>query len=352
MAPSPKQPPPNPDASRHFDVNMYLAGIIPCPFCFIPFEIADKNLDIHPCPYCGKSVFIPRKIHDYVLYQEIGKGGVGRVFKAAKLTGSARFAVKLARTGVSPEAARHHPLLREAEAGRALGTHPNIIEIIDFGICGDDVYLVSPFVEGTRLDQIIRMNVRFGERRGLEILRQLLDAELHIAAKGYLYRDVKPENILVEPSGNVRLLDYGICIPNAQAMAPPEIPSDEFEGSPYYIPPERIRGLPENQSSEIYSLGMLLFHMLNGKPYWTSTARELILHEHLLPDREPVSARLACSRETCAMIDRMIAADPANRHPSLALLLDELSEALDLSSKTPTVLLRRSEILRRPRSQG
>ena len=272
MAPSQHHPRTPYDVSQHFDVNMYLAGIIPCPFCLLPFEITDKKLASHPCPYCGKSVFIPRKIHGYVLYRELGKGGVGRVFKAAKQGELARFAVKLARADVETEIAQHHPLLREAEAGRALGTHPNIIEIIDFGICGGDVYLVSPFVEGTRLDQIIQMNVQFGERRGLEILRQLLDAEMHIAKQGYLYRDIKPENILVEPSGNVRLLDYGICIPNSQAMAPPEIPPDEFEGSRYYIPPERIRGLPENESSEIYSLGMLLFHMLNGKPYWTLMA--------------------------------------------------------------------------------
>jgi serine/threonine protein kinase len=317
-------------------------------------DLKDKKLNIHPCTNCGKAVFYPRKIHEYVLYRELGQGGVGRVFKAAKLTGAARFAVKLARGGGLPATpTKHHPLLREAEAGRALGVHPHLIEIIDFGICGGDVYLVSPFVEGTRLDQIIRMNVRFGERRSLEILRQLLDAELHIVGKGYLYRDIKPENILIEPSGGVRLLDYGLCIPQSQAISPPEIPPDEFEGSPYYIPPERIRGLPESEVSEIYSLGMLLFHMLNGKPYGASTSHEAILQEHLLPNRDPVSTRLTtCSRETCAMIDRMIAADPAARHPSLDLLLKELSENLDLSSKTPTVLLRRSEILRRPRSGG
>lgn len=339
------------DAVRHFDVNMYLAGIVPCPSCLLPVEIAGRNLDVLGCPYCGKPLFMPRKIHDYVLYRELGKGGVGRVFNAARIGSEERYAIKLARKDADdPAEARLHPLLREAEAGRALGSHPNIVEIVDFGICGGDVYLVSPFIAGFRLDQLIQAHARFGETRTLELARQLLRAEIHICGRGYLYRDLKPENILIEPSGKVRLLDYGICIPMNQAMNPPAIPLDEFEGSPCYLPPERILGQPESEASEIYSLGMLLLHMLTGRAWGEGMPRDEILREHLRPG--PRSAGAGSERlrpEVRALIERMIAFEPGERPGFLAPLLDEVDELLEAMSRTPTVLLRRSDILRPPK---
>jgi len=334
----------------HFDLNMYLAGIVPCPGCLLPVEIAGRNLDVLPCPYCGRPMFMPRKIRNYVLYRELGKGGVGRVFKAALIGSEQRFAVKLARKHAGRTGTGElHPLLREAEAGRALGRHPNIVEIIDFGICGGDVYLVSPFVDGFRLDQLVQAQARFGETRSLELARQLLRAEIHICAHGYLYRDLKPENILIGPDGNARLLDYGLCIPLSQAMNPPELPHDEFEGSPCYLPPERILGQAEGEPSEVYSLGMLLLHLLTGRAWGEGMAQEEILREHLRPGPRtlgPGSERLR--PDVRSLVERMIALEPSARPASLVRLLAEVEDLLEDLSRTPTVRLRRSEILRPP----
>jgi len=189
------------------------------------------------------------------------------------------------------------------------------------------------------------------ERKALHIISQIIEAEIHILNKGYLYRDLKPENIIVEKNGNAKLFDYGLTIRKGQAYSLKKgADDDDIEGSPYYIPPERVLGTPESESSEIYSMGMMLFHMLKGQPYFsTKTEIEEIIRSHVREFRSlTVAPQLKhCSAKTVRLVDKMIARIPSLRYQNFELLKREVSDILSLVSAIPTVVLKRKEILRK-----
>ncbi|MFZ2656454.1 MAG: serine/threonine-protein kinase [Victivallales bacterium] len=340
-----------------FNIDMWQSGIVICPKCTMPIESREKILGVHPCPNCQFPVFFPCKMKDYVLYSTLGTGGLGRVFLAMKVSEPGRkYAVKVSNHAFTGDEYSLRILLREANTGLDIGRHPNIVEILDVDMVGNLVFVVLPLVEGMRLDRLISHSGFLSERKSLHLVSQIIEAEIHISSKGFLYRDLKPENIIVDKVGNARLFDYGLTIKKeAAGMAGKLEYSDDIEGSPYYIPPERILGLPENESSEIYSMGMMLYHMLKGQPYFSTVPEiEQIVRSHVLELKgiSVADEMKRCTTGTIRLVDRMITRMPSMRYQTFDELRIDVRDILSEVATTKTIKLKKSDLFKDGNSPG
>ncbi|MBN1864991.1 MAG: serine/threonine protein kinase [Victivallales bacterium] len=297
------------------DLDLLNGNCYECDFCQSVHSLIDAvPLSVTKCSNCGASNFIPYLLKHYWLYKPLGGGGMGAVYKAVHHSNPKwEFAVK-----VLPRKKKNDPhlieaLLREASIGKKFGRHPHLVEVADYGKYNDEHFAALEFTYGRRLDQIIDQGDPINQKYVLLWALQLLSAEQRIWESGYLYRDMKPQNIMIDPKGNAVLFDYGLCQAIEQSNDPS---SDMVDGSPLYMPPERIVGMTENKSSEIYSIGMVLFHALTRKTYYTSTGAYELAKKHVASLRiSSVATRLPVSVNPliAPLLDKMVARVPAQR---------------------------------------
>jgi len=193
----------------------------------------------------------------FELIRQVGKGGFGTVWEArdTKLKRTVAFkAIRGHVRSVSDERA-----LAEAEAAAHL-THPNVVTLHDIGHCEHGTYLVMEFLTGRSLREVVRdgpLSPEVATRIGAQVARGLA----HAHGKGVLHRDLTASNVFACDGGTVKLLDLGL----ARDLGGEGSPADDLGGTPGYVPPERLRGEPEDARSDLYGLGALLHLMLTGK---------------------------------------------------------------------------------------
>lgn len=262
-------------------LNSLMDGVLPCNHCGIEIDIDSCiGLSIERCPNCNTPIFIPLRIKDYWLYKPLGGGGMGSVYQAFHATNfDAEYAVK-----VLPRKRKHEQflidsLMLESEIAWSFGDHQHLNKAIDHGYADDEYFSVFEYLDGIRLDQIIESPVRRQDKQIVLWGLQILSALQHMYDKGYLFRDLKPQNIIIDNQGNVKLFDFGLAMTIHDSL---HLSQDQIQGSPYYLPPERIVGAGESQYSEIYSLGMVLFHILAQKPYYSANDIKELVSKHVV----------------------------------------------------------------------
>lgn len=271
-------------------------------------------LEMGRCPSCNSPNFIPKKIAKFWLFYPLGGGGMGAVYKAYHTDyPDSLFAVKILPRGQKENPALIDGLKKEAQVITDLGEHPCIVNGVEAGFEDGEHYLASEFIDGERLDKRIERLGKLPEFEVLLIALRLLSAEAHVYNRGYLFRDLKPENVLITEKNGAYMYDYGICMPIEEALY---VGGDIVEGSPFYMPPERLSGSGEGPHSEIYSLGMLLYHTLVGKTYFSANelkelARQLMRKVRLTN----VQGKMRSIRPDIATIlDKMIKREPKERY--------------------------------------
>lgn len=298
------------------DLDLLNGHCYECDFCNSIHSLINQTpLSLVKCPECGASNFIPYLIKHYWLYKPLGGGGMGSVYKAIYWDNPEwEFAVKVLPREKKDEQHLIDALLNEAAIGKCFGRHPHLVAVADYGKYNDEYFAALEFTAGKRLDQIIEMQDQINQKYVLLWALQLLSAEQRIWDSGYLYRDMKPQNIMINKSGNAVLFDYGLCVKIEESHDPN---SETVDGSPLYMPPERIVGMPENMSSEIYSIGMVLFHALTRKTYYTSTGAYELAKKHVTSLRmSSVATKLPVSVNPlmAPLLDKMVARIPAQRY--------------------------------------
>jgi len=282
-------------------------------------------LSFAACQHCGAPNFIPYFIKNYWLYKPLGGGGMGSVYKAIFFNNPKwEFAVK-----ILPREKVDHPhliesLMNEAEIGHRFGRHPHLVAVADYGKYNNEYFAALEFSDGRRLDQIIEESESINQKFILLWALQLLSAEQRIWDSGFLYRDMKPQNIMIDNDGNAVLFDYGLCIDKNATI---DLDSDMVDGSPLYMPPERIVGMPENMSSEIYSIGMVMYHALSKKTYYTATGAYELAKKHVTSLRvSSVGNRLpnSVNSKIVPILDKMIARLPSMRYQTFKELATDL----------------------------
>ena len=273
----------------------------------------NEPLSTFACPHCGAGVTAPHNMNGYWLFHPVGGGGMGMVYQAWREDDRENvYAIK-----ILPREQRDNPTLMEAlqrEFGiiSSLSEHPCIVNAIETGQTPDgELFLAMPYIEGDRLDERVKRDGRLPEREVVLLGLRILAGEAHIFNHGYLFRDLKPENVMVTPDQGAMLFDYGICMTLDEARRDP---GDMIQGSPIYFPPERLTGEGEGANSEIYSLGMVLYHCLAGQPYFTSTEINTIARQHIRSTRLSDTKMQSISPYFAAVIEKMIRREPRERY--------------------------------------
>lgn len=234
----------------------------------------------------------------YKLESQIGSGGFGVVYRATNLLIQREVAIKIFQPKGTIKESDLEQFQQEAISSCRV-QHPNAISILDFGITDDGLpYLVMELLKGHNLKEELTEKIRFSLTRAIEIIIPICDVLAEVHAKGIVHRDIKPENIFLHKETTneiVKVLDFGIAKlaeeEDASAMTE-ATPYGKLLGTPTYMAPERLSGLPYDGRADIYSLGIMLHQMLCGEvPFRVSEGQSWLTLIDLHRNNPPKSLR-------------------------------------------------------------
>ncbi|MEV4824167.1 serine/threonine-protein kinase [Micromonospora sp. NPDC049274] len=272
----------------------------------------------------------------YQLEQRIGVGGMSEVWRAHDRVLDRPVAVKL----ISPGPEGHHDTvdrIRTEARSAARLVHPNVASVHDFGTSStlpgrQAPYIVMELAEGETLAAHLRagpLDWRISVRVCAEVAAALSAAH----ASGIVHRDVKPANVMLTPAG-VKVLDFGIATP---AGAADPMPDGMVLGTPAYLAPEQLDGVPATPAADMYALGVLLYYSLTSRlPYLATNAAELLTERRTRPP-QPLPEIDGLPPEVSELCRSCLADDPAERPTSLVAAL-LLAEAVDARVYVPMTI--------------
>ena len=271
------------------------------------------------------SVQQPYILGPFQLQKRLG-GVMGIVFKATDTRTGQTVAVKILPKNLAQDPTFVERFKREVLAASSL-SHPNIISVWDSGVINKVFYLAMEYVDGETLIRRMHREKIVPEREALTIGLGVTRALEHAHAQGVLHRDVKPENIMISSTGQVKLADLGLALFLNDTL---RITSEGIAvGTPHYISPEEARALRQtDQRSDLYSLGATLFHVVSGRlPYEGENGSEVMKRHVFEATPNPQDVNPAISNDTAGMIVKLMAKDPKQRYQSateLAAVLEYL----------------------------
>jgi Protein kinase domain len=273
------------------------------------------------CVTSGLHAMMGERLGRWILSREIGRGGMGRVHLAQELVTGRQAALKILAPDLAQDAGFLQRFEREIETLAKL-THPNIVQFYDAGHDEGHYWYAMEFVEGRGLDDLIEHRGRFPWRDTIDVAFQICPALKHVHDHGIVHRDLKPSNILVREDGVLKLTDFGI----AKVFSGTSLTkTGGVVGSAEYISPEQAAGKPSTKRSDIYSLGVILYQMLTGKPPFEGDTFLDLLHKHRYAQFDRVR-RIApeVPHDLDDLIGRMLDKDPAQRPPDCLVLHKQL----------------------------
>ncbi len=273
-----------------------------------------RNVDLRPgVRFAGR----------YSIVSVLGSGGMGVVYKARDLELDDVVALKTLRPSALLDGEQLERLKSELKLARKI-THPNILRTFDFGEHEGTPYLSMEYVRGLTLRQLIQQSGRVPYSAALRIARQLCAGLRAAHEVGVLHRDIKPENLILEASGNAKLMDFGIARP-IRRSGPGQTEAGTYVGTPHYSSPEQLSGKDVDHRTDIYAVGVLLSEMFSGGlPYAGSSTVELYMAQMQGEARPPSMFWPEIPAALEALILRCIAREPEQRYPDVATLIADL----------------------------
>ena len=267
------------------------------------------------------------RIGKYRIVERIGQGAMGEVFKAHDPLLNRFVAIKTISPALASDPEFRQRFQREAQSAAQLN-HPNIVTIYDFG--NDEAgltYMAMELVEGLDLRESIRRRALGPLLRRLDLMVQLCDGLGFAHARGVVHRDLKPANIHVQPSGQVKILDFGLARLASSEMTK----TGTVMGTPHYMSPEQVRGQKADARSDVFSLGAVCYEMIAGtRPFDGRTVPE-VLQALVERDATPLRAKAPDTPQSVsAVIERALSRDPAARFADAA----EMGRALAAAQKS------------------
>ncbi|MFM8494570.1 MAG: serine/threonine-protein kinase [Planctomycetia bacterium] len=267
---------------------------------------------------------IPEQLGSLTLVRQLGSGRHCQVWEAVDSATGDRVAVKV----VVPEMARdagQRRLLRHERAVAAALDHPAIVRIGNFSEAGGLPHLVMELFPHANLKRQIADGTDTIAPRLHRIVTQVAWALDHMHGRGWVHRDVKPDNVLAAADGEAKLIDFAIAARRPGFIGRVWPGRRPVQGTPSYISPEQIRGLPADPRSDIYSLGCTLFELLAGMPPYSAATSEELLHKHLAATPPAVeSFNRNATTSVSRLIRQMLAKRPADRPASMKDVLQQV----------------------------
>jgi tRNA A-37 threonylcarbamoyl transferase component Bud32 len=289
----------------------------------------------------------PRQLGRFHVLEQLGQGGMGRVFLAEDPDLGRRVAIKLLHERVELESRGRARLEREARALAAL-SHPNVVHVYEIGAHEGHVFVAMERVPG----QSLKVWLSERPRSWREIVEMFCAAGDGLAAAhkaGIVHRDFKPDNVLVDPEGRPRVVDFGLATPSAADDTSGDAEQAEVQldgltatgtvmGTPAYMSPEQHTGGPPDARSDQFSFCVALFEALFGVRPFRGATLDLLRHAVVRgrispPPSKPIPRRVVLA------VRRGLAPEPRDRHASMPELLAELREAVATSWRRPAILI-------------
>ena len=213
----------------------------------------------------------------YELLEIIGEGGMAKVYKAHCRLLDRIVAIKILKDEFSKDKGFVEKFRTEALSAARIN-HPNIVNIYDVGQEDDIYYIVMEFVDGKTLKEVISNEAPLSVEHATDIAIMICDGVHHAHEKGIIHRDIKPHNILITEHGMVKVADFGV----ARAISNATITyGNNIVGSVHYISPEQAKGEPVNRTTDIYSIGCVLYEMLTGRPPFNAESAITVALKHI-----------------------------------------------------------------------
>jgi len=271
------------------------------------------------------SSFVGRTLGGYEVLEVVGWGGMGTVYRARQVSMDRVVALKVLRRQLAQDPAFVEQFVREARAAGKLD-HRNIIHVHDVKREEDTCFFSMEFVDGVEVSTLLQEGP-LPPLQAATVTLAVAEALAYAHEQGIVHGDVKPQNIMISKD-SVKLADLGLARSMSRTDSLHEQEAGRVWGTPKYMAPEVARGGPPQASSDIYSLGATLYHMLTGRaPFSGRDAREILkkhMHEAPPPVRQLTpGVPLALAR----VAERMLAKDPAARPHTMREAIDDLAEA-------------------------
>lgn len=304
-----------------------------CGNCATPLPILDETLESLTETFVVTRYEIKTGslISDrYEIIEEIGKGGMGKVYKALDRDVDEKIALKLIR----PEIAFNEKIIErfrnEMKMARKI-THKNVCRMFDIGRDEELKYITMEYVSGEDLKKSIRRMGPLTLRKTLSISKQICQGLSEAHDLGIVHRDLKPHNIMIDKEGNTKIMDFGIALSEeGKGITDPNV----MVGTPQYLSPEQVEGRNVDKRSDIYSLGVIIFEMVTGQVPFDGDSTVSIAVKHKTEDPpNPREINTQIPFELSQLILKCMEKDPNKRIQTANELCTELATIED---KIPT----------------
>lgn len=269
-----------------------------------------------------------QKIDDrYEIVKSIGEGGMANVYLAIDtILDNRKVAIKILRGDLANDEKFIRRFKREAIAASSLN-HPNIVSMYDVGEDNGNYFIVMEYIEGKTLKQLLKKRGNLTVSEAVDIMLQLTDGIAHAHDSYIVHRDIKPQNIMIQENGAIKITDFGI----AMALNSTQLTqTNSVMGSVHYLPPEQASGKGSTIKSDIYSMGILFFELLTGMlPFKGDNAVEIAL-KHMkdpIPSIRKINPNIPQSIEN--IILKASAKNPKNRYNDVKEMHHDLEVALN-----------------------
>lgn len=262
----------------------------------------------------------------YQILDTIGKGGMAIVYRAIDTRTGHSVAIKVLRPEFNQDEEFLNRFQREAEAASKV-SHHNIVNLLDVGMDGDSRYLVMEYVQGKTLKEVIRQKGKLPYATAGQIAIRILSALQHTHRNGIIHRDIKPQNILVQSEGHIKVADFGIArMANSSTLTK----GDSVMGSVHYFSPEQAAGENVAETSDIYSVGVVMYEMLTGQVPFDGDSPVAVAMQHLHNTPRPISE---LSPDVPPAVNHVVMVamekEPRYRYQSALEMATDLKKALE-----------------------
>lgn len=272
----------------------------------------------------------------YRIIDTLGEGGMANVYLAEDIILQRKVAVKILRLDLQKEPQTLARFQREALATSEL-SHPNIVSVLDVGTDHGLPYMVMEYVDGPNLEEYIQKKSPLDLHEVIRIMDQILSAMTLAHKHNVIHRDLKPQNVLMDKKGNIKIADFGIAVALNQSSI---TQTNSAMGSVHYMSPEQTRGGLVTKQSDIYSLGIILYELITGKVPFNGDTPVAIALKHA---QEPIPSIRKKDPKVPQALENVVlkatAKDPRDRYASAQGMKADLDTSLDPSRKDEPVFV-------------
>lgn len=271
-----------------------------------------------------------RRIGDLQILRRLGRGGMADVYVANQLTLGRRVALKVLRRDLAGDANYVERFRREARAAAKL-THPNIVQIYEVGCIDSMHYISQEYVDGANLRQQLDRGGPLSADQATVVMQSVAEALAAASAEGVTHRDIKPENVMISNRGDIKVADFGLARVTQGEHQNELTQVGMTMGTPLYMSPEQIQGGDVDVRSDLYSLGVTMYHLLAGRPPFEADTPLALAVKHLHDTPPPLGETRPADdlpQWLIAAVDRLMEKAPEKRFASPVALVEYLSRAV------------------------